>query len=435
MTSASEILEESFKHIGLADWQAKEWEIHETANNKKNESFDLRYESKSTILQTNIQTVWNNHLNNHKLSDRVTELSRWRGNFESVLDALSKEIDLLIEERADTEKELELLDHPLQIANRCIGKRNNRTSSEITYDDVDVQLRAEVDLIEAKRKLFTADIKTAWDKLNRLEEMKARIIEEIRDKSEATGIDSENLELSRIFPNFTYKPYALSIPEDAVSYESWLEHSRHTQQLAEQEMSDTYSLRESMRVDKDTAKRELVFQQDATDYALRRRAFATRKARNELDWQKLKIRREAESLRLQIVDLETALRAKADDLKCCETRLENRTYRPRYELCQDEPEFGLKDELVKLRESMAKLEEKINYAKSIHNDLEKILERIDQDLENKQHALTTDVMCLDMRSTLLTRDENKGQNETDRNIILTDLSKEISLETKKAYTT
>ena len=81
-------------------------------------------------------------------------MTRWHRIFETLNERLKNEIDLLIEERADTEKELELLDHPHQITIRCIAKRNNRTCSEITYDDGDIELKKELDLIEQNKKIM-----------------------------------------------------------------------------------------------------------------------------------------------------------------------------------------------------------------------------------------------------------------------------------------
>lgn len=63
-----------------------------------------------------------------------------------------------------------------------------------------------------------------------------------------------------------------------------------------------------------------------------------------------------------------------------------------------------------------------------YNSLESLLKRIDKNLEDKQHSLNTDVMCLDTRSTLKTGDRMRLPNETDRNIVLTRLEKEIPLE-------
>lgn len=63
-----------------------------------------------------------------------------------------------------------------------------------------------------------------------------------------------------------------------------------------------------------------------------------------------------------------------------------------------------------------------------YNSLESLLIRIDKNLDDKQHSLNTDVMCLDTRSMLKTGDKSGLPNETNRNIVLTRMEKEIPLE-------
>lgn len=67
-------------------------------------------------------------------------------------------------------------------------------------------------------------------------------------------------------------------------------------------------------------------------------------------------------------------------------------------------------------------------AKTSYNSLESLLIRINKNVDDKQHSLTTDVMCLDMRATLKTGDRTRLANETDRNIVLTRMEKELPLE-------
>lgn len=67
----------------------------------------------------------------------------------------------------------------------------------------------------------------------------------------------------------------------------------------------------------------------------------------------------------EIVRLEDALIHKSDAIKCAETRLENRTYRPGFELCRDEADLGLKDEVLQLRQTekdLKKITENSKYA-------------------------------------------------------------------------
>lgn len=74
-----------------------------------------------------------------------------------------------------------------------------------------------------------------------------------------------------------------------LTYVSWLERCRVAKALAVDKLSDSYNFRESTRVMREHAWNDIKAQQDATDYTLRKRIYQTQKARNELDWQKLKV--------------------------------------------------------------------------------------------------------------------------------------------------
>ena len=63
-----------------------------------------------------------------------------------------------------------------------------------------------------------------------------------------------------------------------------------------------------------------------------------------------------------IRNLEQKIRDKINPTKLAQTRLENRTYRPNVELCRDEPQYGLTDEVKQLAATKAALEEKLRQA-------------------------------------------------------------------------
>lgn len=169
----------------------------------------------------------------------------------------------------------------------------------------------------------------------------------------------------------------------------------------------------------------MLSQRDRVDFTLRKRIYETQKARNELEWQLFKMREEMDKVLKEIRTLEEALLAKTDALKLCETRLENRSYRPGIELARDEPEAGLKDEVLQLRQTRQDLKDKINCAKATYNALEDQQVLIDRDLANKCQSLMTDIRCLDMRIRLRTGEFAGPATDTDRNIELTRMEKEI----------
>lgn len=191
-------------------------------------------------------------------------------------------------------------------------------------------------------------------------------------------------------------------------------------------MEDAYAMRESLFVSREKAKNILSAQQDRTEHTLRKRIFETQRARNELEWQQLKMKEEMEKCMNEILQLEEAYRAKADVLKLAETRLENRTARSGMELCNDEPHHGLCDEVKKLRDTRRILLDQLNSAKTTYNTLESHSNRIETDLNNKNHTLMTDIRGLDLRMRLKGRGGNVTlDTQTDRNIQLTKMEDQI----------
>ncbi|XP_006613158.1 tektin-2 isoform X2 [Apis dorsata] len=420
--------EKPLPHISLADWYAKQWDLQQNAAFKSEDAFKLRNTGKIVCSETMVKTIWDTYMNNTRLADRVTELSRWRELFQNLLDKLVAEIKLLRDEKVDTEKEIETLNFPLQLTAECISMRDCRRGTELTYDEADTELKKELCVIENIKKLLTQRVQASWEKLNRLEEVRFTMQLEVEDKDETIKIDKENLNLDRTCANISYKPNALRIPKGSISYEAWLEHCRYIKTLADNELSDVYTFREALNVMRERARNDIKAQQDATDFSLRKRIYQTQKARNELEWQKLKIQKEMEILQKEIVRQEDALLHKIDSIKCAQTRLENRTYRSGFELCRDEAELGLKDEVLNLTQTEKDLTKVLENSKGAYNNLEGLLLQVDRNLDDKQHSLATDVMCLDMRATLKTGDRTRLPNETDRNIVLTHMEKEIPLE-------
>ncbi|XP_076622261.1 tektin-2 isoform X1 [Colletes latitarsis] len=420
--------EKPVPHIGLPDWYARQWELQQGADTRSAEAFELRNSGRIVQSETMVKTMWDTYMNDVRLADRITELSRWRELLQNLLRKLVSEIQLLRDEKTDADKELETLNNPLQITAECISMRDCRRGTELTYDEADTELKKELCILENVKQSLTDRIQAAWEKLNRLETVKFKVELDIEDKDETIKIDKDNLNLDRTCANISYKPNALRIPKDAISYEAWLEHCQNSKSLADNELSDIYSFRESMNVMRERARNDIKAQQDVTDFSLRKRIYQTQKARNELQWQKLKIQKEMEIMQKEIVRLEDALLHKTDAIKCAETRLENRTYRPGFELCRDEADLGLKDEVLQLQHTEKDLKKVIENSKEAYNNLESLLLQIERNLDDKQHSLATDVMCLDMRATLKIGDRTRLPNETDRNIVLTRMEKEIPIE-------
>lgn len=93
------------------------------------------------------------------------------------------------------------------------------------------------------------------------------------------------------------------------------------------------------------------------------------------------------------------------------------------ELVLDSVFDGLCDEVVHLREIRKVLKERIFNAKGMHNNLEAQLVKNDQDLQNKEHSLATDVKGLDLRMRLK---ENAWNTTSNRAIEFNNVDQQIA---------
>ncbi|KAK4876817.1 hypothetical protein RN001_009323 [Aquatica leii] len=413
--------EKPIPHTGLGDWYAKQWELQQTNDTRRNDAFNLRHEARQLRNETRIRTEWDTYHNDNRLADRVTELSRWKNTIEGCLHRTEKEIQFLIDEKYSTEREIDSLSIPIGVISECISIRDARQGSELTYDDADTELKKELCVVENVKKLLIERCQSTWEKINRLQEVIFKLRLDINNKNESIEIDTEQLGLNKNCANISFKTDPLRIPNGSIPYETWLEHSRYVRLLADSELADAGKLREALFVVRERGRNDMRAQRDCVDFMLRKRIFETQRSRNELEWQLLKMRDEMNKMVKEIGTLNEALLAKTDALKLCQTRLENRSYRPGIELARDEAESGLKDEVLQLRQTRQDLEDKIYCAKSTYNALESQQILLDEDLASKSQSLMTDIRCLDLRARLKT----ESITDTDRNIALVHMEDEI----------
>lgn len=112
---------------------------------------------------------------------------------------------LLADEKASTERELEALQNPIAVIGECLTMRDCRLGSEITYDDADTEIKNELKVIENNQRLLSDQCQKAWEKLNRLEDVKFKLGLEVNNKAEAEHLDYTQLKLDACAANNTYK--------------------------------------------------------------------------------------------------------------------------------------------------------------------------------------------------------------------------------------
>uniref|UniRef100_A0ABI7ZRH5 Tektin n=1 Tax=Felis catus TaxID=9685 RepID=A0ABI7ZRH5_FELCA len=302
--------------------------------------------------------------------------------------------------KESTEQNLQAKNLPLDVAIECLTLRDSRRDIDVVKDPVEEELHKEVEVIDATKKALQQKISQAFQKLCLLQEVRQQLNSDHRDKMETLDIDRGCLSLNLKSPNISLKVNPTRVPNGASSLQQWDDFSQFNKDRAEAEMKGAVELREAIALTIAETNNELEAQRVATEFAFRKRLREMEKVYSELRWQETNTLEEIAELQEDIRHLEEDLRRKLQNLKLCHTRLESRTYRPNVELCRDQAQHGLTDEVHQLEATIAALKQKLAQAQDALDALYKHLARLQADIACKANSMLLDTKCMDTRRKL-----------------------------------
>lgn len=406
-----------------SDWFTSNYTISTNAERQRAASHDVRQEARFLRNETDNKTKWDQLDNNTRLGDRVDNIRKWKDILEKTLADTDKEIADLSQAKDILENSLEAKNLPTEVNIENLVTREGRQSIDVVEDEVEDQLHKEQEVIDGIKKQLQQKIDESFEQLCVLQEARQQLLADLQDKNIALGIDVDQYNLTEESPGISFKPDSLRVPKGSTTPQSWEDFSRYNRDRAEAEMGASRRLREAIHHTLQQTDNDLDAQHTATDYAYRKRMHETNRAIKELDWQKQQTEEEIADCENEIRRLVDAIRAKINPTKLAQTRLENRTYRPNTELCRDNVQYGLCDEVKQLEASKHALEEKLKQSQHALDGLEQNLHRINQDLQCKTNSLRLDEQCMQSRQKLK---PDRPVTTEERNRTLTGISREKS---------
>nr|XP_045006134.1 tektin-2 isoform X2 [Jaculus jaculus] len=348
----------------LPDWHTNSYLLSTNAERQRDASHQIRQEARVLRNETNNQTIWDEHDNRTRLSDRVDTVNRWKEMLDKCLTDLDAEIDNLTQMKESAEQNLQAKNLPLDVAIECLTLRDSRRDIDVVKDPVEEELHKEVEVIEATRKALQQKISQAFEQLCLLQEVRQQLNTDHRGKMETLEIDRGCLSLNLNSPNISLKVNPTRVPNGSTTLQQWDEISQYNKSHAEAEMKAAIELREAITLTIAQTLEEIAEMQED-------------------------IRR-----------LEEDLHRKLMNLKLAHTRLESRTYRPNAELCQDQAQYGLTDEVHQLEATITVLKQKLAQAQDALDALYKHLARLQADIACKTNSMLLDTKCMDTRRKL-----------------------------------
>ncbi|XP_051028030.1 tektin-2 [Acomys russatus] len=384
----------------LSDWRTNSYLLSTNAERQRDASHQICQEARILRNETNNQTVWDEHDNRVRLEERISTVNRWKEMLDKCLTDLDAEIDTLAQMKESAEQNLQAKNLPLDVAIECLTLRESRRDIDVVKDPVEEELVKEVEVIEATKKALQQRISQAFQQLCLLQEVRQKLNSDHRDKMETLEIDRGCLSLNLTSPNISLKVNPTRVPKDSTTLPQWDDFTRFNKNHAEAEMKSAIELREAIALTIAQTNNELEAQRVATEFAFRKRLREMESLYSELKWQEKNTLEEIAQLQEDIRRLEEDLRRKMMNLKLAHTRLESRTYRPNVELCRDQTQYGLTDEVHQLEATIATMKQKLAQTQDALDALFKHLARLQADIACKTNSMLLDTKCMDTRRKL-----------------------------------
>lgn len=383
------------------DWHNSNAIMSTTAVRQQNGSLEIRQAARQLRNDTDSLTDWGQHDNTTRLLDRMQDTTAWKEKLEQTITDTDVEIALLTNHKERCETALQNMNTPFEVAQENLSTRSIRVSIDLVEDEVSQELTREVEVINGIKEKLKQKVNEAFQQVCALQDAYNAMCDDLADKMHSLDVDQQCHSLTNQSANIGFHKNATRIAKDIVLPDAWDSHSNYNTQRANSEIRASTALREMINNTIEQTANDLEAQRLRTEYAFRKRIHEVQMAKDELEWQQRNTKREIDVLMDDIRGLKQAIADKNKPLEVAETRSENRTYRPRVELCRDAPHDGLIDEKNVLQKTVSNLVDKHNTADDALNQLKQTINRIDEDIAVKSDSLELDETCMTKRQKLL----------------------------------
>nr|XP_057902744.1 tektin-2 [Doryrhamphus excisus]XP_057902745.1 tektin-2 [Doryrhamphus excisus] len=388
-------------HYSVPEWCNNNNQLSTTAQIEQQLSNVIRQESRSLRNDTNCKTLWDESDTSSRLSDRIWEVARWKELLVSCAQKVDEEMEALTLSKTRTEETLAATAVPLEVTLESLTLREGRPGLELVNDTVEEQLKNEVYVIERVQQVLQQHIDEAFEQLCILQKIRQQLTADLQNKMETLDIDTSCLALTITSSQISLKPNPTRIPAGSSTPHEWIRFSQLNLARAQEAMRLSQQMRDDMSLSRVNMQNDLKKQQRATEFALRKRHHQEQQASSELQWQLKNTEDEISEMESDIFRLDADLQGKMAPLKLAHTRLENRTYRPGMDLCRDEAQRTLVDEVNQLQATIATLKKQLCEAQHSLQRLKLNHSKLLEDLSRKREALALEQRCINIRSRLI----------------------------------
>jgi tektin-4 len=144
------------------EWHQNNYQKYYQAFADRNVSEQNRWRSDQVSKETEATTNRTQALTTKRISERLHDVTFWKTELNREIEDIIHETDLLVEQKRRTQRALDATTAPLHIATESLNNRElHRYGIDRVVDDVEIQLRKEINLINNVQHLHRRTIDEA----------------------------------------------------------------------------------------------------------------------------------------------------------------------------------------------------------------------------------------------------------------------------------
>ncbi|KAF0754187.1 tektin-1-like [Aphis craccivora] len=352
-------------------------------------------QAKDSVIKNKLDIDYQSKVKVKDIEYKCKEIEKQKGD-------LDEEICLLLGYQVRIENANKLLvGDALDVIAECLRLRNCRQSMDLVFDDVEKELLRERELIFG----INDQLEELQDKvilqIRKLRTFVYNLTVDLRRKKNTLKIEEQNenlnennVEISILNNRNIFKPATISTTE-------WDQFTLDIISAANKVLVDGRPIRAFFDKCLNKMFEDLVSQSAAVDLAFKLRVEEYLEVIEKLNEQRVETVKNVEEVQETIEKMKKAIDDREAYLALAHSRLLNRTRREGVELCRDELELRLYDEVVQLEHDVKSLQNMMAESVECRRRLKQSTARIDVQLQIKQNSLRIDnELCTEQRKRI-----------------------------------
>ncbi|XP_023021555.1 tektin C [Leptinotarsa decemlineata] len=359
-------------------------------------------ESDRYIDEVQEKTDLNKREVDHKLTEKLKDIEFNKGEIEKQRKEVFIEIDNLNTFMERIKDSLNALnENALKNVRKCLILREGRLGIDLCYDNVEKQLKKELQVIEGGRSLLNRTLEQSNEQVRRLRSTVYFMDRDLEDKGNVLKIDQHNSALTNTSLNLSIYHGMTPLDPANITLQEWEQFTNQNIEKAAKEINSARQLRSYVDILLKQVFEDLTAQFHSVNNAFRYRIEELKEAKTKMEIQHSEIVRQANEMTRTMTRLKKAISEKEGYMALAHTRLGNRAQRPGVELCKDLVEISLVNEVAEMRENLAILQLKLAEAQASLRYLLKTQIQLEEDINVKTNSLKIDeVDCMTLRQIM-----------------------------------